>query len=170
MHLAAQDDNMRKTSNEVEKKVIKDYENGKTMREISEKYKIGRMTITRILNDNSIDITRKRVRGKERIAIANDVKQGMSIGELRKKYNRSKDLIVDVMNENGVPHSHEERKRRNRERNEPIYTNVINDWERGMSRRQLSEKYNINIDKITDIIVQKNNERQNDDKNVETDK
>jgi hypothetical protein len=39
-----------------------------------------------------------------------------------------------------------------------------------MSRRQLSEKYNINIDKITDIIVQKNNKRQNDDKNVETDK
>jgi Mor family transcriptional regulator len=161
---------MRKTSNEVEKKVIKDYENGKTMMEISKKYKMGRMTITRILKDNSIDITRKVVRGKERIAIANDVKQGMSIGELRKKYNRSKYLIVDVMNETRVPHSHEERKQSNRERNEPIYTNVINDWERGMSRRQLSEKYNINIDKITDIIVQKNNKRQNDDKNVETDK
>jgi Mor family transcriptional regulator len=48
---------MRKTSNEVEKKVIKDYENGKTMMEISKKYKMGRMTITRILKDNSIDIT-----------------------------------------------------------------------------------------------------------------
>ena len=89
---------------EIKKSCINDYLNGELCKSIAEKYKIGRSTLSKLLNENKIERrgTRQIIKESEYQNIKRLYEQGLSLAEIGKKYNCSYGPIRDTLNKIGV--------------------------------------------------------------------
>ena len=152
-----------------EQEIISDYKNGKTYREIVEKYYVSNDSIKAILKKNGVPVrssTEKAGGGKTEVwnyaeEILELYKEGITARELAEKYSVHPNTISRIINDitDGEPIQRKEVKRKT-SRKETIprgglikyKDEILQDRESGMTYKDLAHKYNVSTVTISKFI------------------
>lgn len=147
----------QKLNEEQELNLCREYENGKSTRQLAKKYKLAKKTVQDYLNRNNISLRPPCISPfskKEEQIICKEYVSGHNTPQLSKKYKVSPQTISDILKRNNiVPRSSGDSKRKFSKKEEQI---ICNDYLNGLSSIKLSKKYNVNKTTILRILKDNN--------------
>lgn len=133
--------NKRSFSEEEEKKICKEYEEGKSAKKLAEKYNVHQMTMGRILRRNGFKTGRNKLTDQNKIEICKEYKEGLTLDELGKKYDVHPVTIKRLLKAHSVyinPKTNSSRKFTDEEEKE-----ICKEYQEGKTAKKLSNEYNV---------------------------
>ena len=130
-------------------KIIADFKSGMTLNELSEKYNLSPATVGKIVRDGGM-CARNAIsdnHSKSVSMVVDYYNKGLTRKEIADRLNTSIANVCILLKEVGIT-----KKSEMLDRN----ANIINDFMSGLSRRELSSKYNISKTTVRSIILNQN--------------
>jgi transposase-like protein/Mor family transcriptional regulator len=158
-----------KFNNNLKMLIIEDYNSGMSQKDVAEKYNCCQTTIFKILKENNVS-TRdkcKKITDEQKLLIIEDYKSGSTLQSIANNYNCDQSYISRILKNNNV--STRTRGNKNMFTDEQKLL-IIEDYNSGMSQKDVAEKYNCCQTRIFKILKENNvSTRTRGNKNMFTD-